>query len=302
MAAAQCPPAGQINLDHVAHFIPGIDSASAELERLGFTLTPFSAQSHRLETDGPLLPAGTGNRCVMLREGYLEFLTPMSNTPIANQLRDAFRRYVGVHLIAFGTAAPEADRARISKAGFEPLAPIALERRIETTDGEDVARFTVLRVPAGTMAEGRIQFCQHHTPGLLWQSRWINHANRAAGLAGVVLCVEDPEHTAHRYAAFTGLPPQMAENAWRIDTSRGYLLFVAPDVLRRQLDIQPPDPPWIAGYVLKSDDVDATGGYLRDSDFRVQAMENRRLWVRLPSALGGIVIFEPPVCHPLIFE
>jgi len=302
MADTQCPSAGQINLDHVAHFVPGIESASAELQRLGFTLTPFSAQSHRLETGGPLLPAGTGNRCVMLREGYLEFLTPTGNTPLADQLRTAIGRYVGVHVIAFGTAAPDVDHARLSKAGFKPLAPIALERTIDTPDGEEVARFTVVRVPAGTMAEGRIQFCQHHTPGLLWQSRWVDHANRASGLAGVVICVEDPERTAHRYSAFTGLPPQVAGKSWRIDTSRGYLLFVAPDVLRQALEMQPPVLPWIAGYVLKSDDVVATSGYLRDSGFRVQAAGNRRVLVPLPSAPGGIAIFEPLLSGPFIFD
>lgn len=65
-AQSQVPAAGKVNLDHVAHFVPHIDSASAALERLGFTLTPFSAQSHRLEPGGPVLPAGTANRCVML--------------------------------------------------------------------------------------------------------------------------------------------------------------------------------------------------------------------------------------------
>ena len=33
-----------------------------------------------------LVPAGTGNRCVMLRRGYLEFLSPTVETPMADQL------------------------------------------------------------------------------------------------------------------------------------------------------------------------------------------------------------------------
>src|SRR5687767_4162067 len=109
VAAAQVPPAGSLNLDHVSHFVPDIDDASDDLARLGFTLTPFSPQSHRLEPGGPLVPAGTGNRCIMFERGYLEFLTPMSDTPLAAQLNAAMSRYVGVHLIAFGTAAPDVD-------------------------------------------------------------------------------------------------------------------------------------------------------------------------------------------------
>jgi hypothetical protein len=60
-AAAQVPAAGELILDHVAHFVPHVDSASSVLERLGFTLTPFSEQSQRTEPGGPLMPAGVLN-------------------------------------------------------------------------------------------------------------------------------------------------------------------------------------------------------------------------------------------------
>ena len=108
-----------ITIDHAAHFVPDIDAAGAALERLGYTLTPFSAQSHRLKADGPLVSAGTGNRCVMLERGYLEFLTPTGDTPMADQLRRAIARYLGIHLIAFGTDAPEADHARLAHRNLQ---------------------------------------------------------------------------------------------------------------------------------------------------------------------------------------
>jgi hypothetical protein len=96
-------------LDHVAHFVPHVDSASSALEKLGFTLTPFSEQSHRTEPGGPVMPAGAGNRCVMLEQGYLEFLTPTGDTPVAGQLRTAIKRYTGPHLVAFGTSTARPD-------------------------------------------------------------------------------------------------------------------------------------------------------------------------------------------------
>src|SRR6185369_183631 len=92
LAAAQAPKPGKLTLDHIAHFVPDLDNASPALEKLGFTLTPFSAQSHRLEPGGPLLPAGTGNRCIMLKRGYLECLAPTGDTTVANQLRTAIQR------------------------------------------------------------------------------------------------------------------------------------------------------------------------------------------------------------------
>ncbi len=291
-----------MNVDHVAHFVPHIDAASAALEQLGFTLTPFSAQSHRPEPGGPLVPAGSGNRCVMFGQGYLEFLTPTGDTPVATQLRAAIQRYVGAHLIAFGTSAPEADHARIDKAGFNPLPAVALQRQIGTETGEGTARFTVVRVPPGAMAEGRIQFCQHHTPELVWQPRWTTHPNRAAGLAGVILHVADAQEAAQRYARYTGLLAQVSGSVWRLSTARGYLIFVDKDTLRRRLGIPAPALPWIAGCVLKSHDVAATGDYLRRAGVTVHVLGSQRLLVKLPQAVGGILIFEPRNSGVLNFD
>jgi hypothetical protein len=280
-------------LDHVAHFVPHVDAASEALEKLGFTLTPFSEQSHRAAPGGPLVPAGSGNRCVMLREGYLEFLTPTGDTPIADQLRTAIKRYTGVHLVAFGSAAPDADHARLVRAGFGPLPPVALQRQIGTATGEGTARFTVVRVPPGTMPEGRIQFCQQHTPELLWQPRWLDHHNRATALAGVILRVADAREAAQRFARYTGLLAQLSGSVWRIGTARGYLLFVDRETLHRRLDVVAPSLPWIAGYVLKSEDIDQTGDTLRKSRVPVHVLGSRRLLVKLPAAFGGIIVFEP---------
>ena len=292
-AADQVPPSGKLNIDHVAHFVPHVDAASSALEQAGFTLTPFSAQSHRLEPGGPLVPAGSGNRCVMLREGYLEFLTPTADTPIANQLRTAIQRYTGVHLIAFGSADAEADHARLEKNGFTPLPTVALQRQIGTEQGEETARFSVVRVPPGTMAEGRIQYCQQHTPQWLWQDRWTAHANGARGLTAVIICVDDPQEAAQRYARFTGLLAQFGNDQWRINTQRGALLFVTADQLQHTLGIHAPALPWIAGYVLTTDDLALTRTRLKAGACNTRDLDAAHLLLEWPNALGGLVIFQP---------
>jgi hypothetical protein len=298
----QLPPPGTLNVDHAAHFVPRMDAAADALERLGFTLTPFSEQSHRADPEGPLVLAGTANRCVMLQRGYLEFLAPTADTPIAGQLRAAIRRYVGAHLIAFGTSTPEDDHARLGKAGFAPLPPVDLQREIATESGRETARFTVVRVAPGTMAEGRIQFCRHHTPGLLWQQRWTYHPNRAAALAGVILRVADAQEAAKRYARYTGLTAQVSGGVWRMDTARGYLIFADRDALHRRLGVVPPVLPWIAGCLVKSDDLAATGDYLSKAGAPAQALGSQRLLVELPPAVGGILLFESKTSGILNFD
>lgn len=301
-AARQVPDPGALTLDHVAHFVPDADAASAALEQLGFTLTPFSAQSHRLQKDGPLVPAGTGNRCVMLEDGYLEFLTPFAATPVADQLRAAMQRYVGVHLIAFGTAAPDLDHARLSKQGYEPLAPVALQRPISTPTGEDTARFTVVRVPPGTMAEGRIQFCQHHTPDLVWQARWVEHGNGARALAAVFVCVEDPDEAAQRYSRYAGLPSESEGRSRRIRTTRGTLVFAEPRALEKRLGVSAPALPWIAGYALDCRDIAAARAAASRSGSTLHDLDGGRFCAVLPAALGGVIVFQEPRAPLLRFD
>ena len=65
---------GSLFLDHIGHFVPSLDAAGADLERMGFALTPYSVHVNSDDPAKPPVPAGTANRLVMLEEGYLEFL------------------------------------------------------------------------------------------------------------------------------------------------------------------------------------------------------------------------------------
>jgi hypothetical protein len=151
------------------------------------------------------------------------------------------------------------------------------------------------------MAEGRIQYCRHHTPQLLWQERWVAHSNRAAALLGVIVCVADPQEAARRYARFTGLPADATAGGWRIATTRGWLAFADPGALERALGVEPPSLPWIAGCALESSDMAETRDCLRRSGERVDAIGEQRLLVKLPPELGGCIVFVQGDSDPLGF-
>jgi hypothetical protein len=127
----QLPPSGAVFLDHVAHFVPALDIAAAALERCGFRLTPFTAQANRVE--GALVPTGTGNRCAMLRRGYVEVLTATptvaDDTHLARQLRERIADHVGLHLAAFSSADTAAEHRRLADAGFPTLPLVEMRRR-----------------------------------------------------------------------------------------------------------------------------------------------------------------------------
>src|SRR5687767_5695360 len=168
VAERQTPRPGELFLDHVSHFVPDLNAAGALLEKLGFVVTPVSAQV----ADGN--PAGTSNRCVMLEAGYIEILTPTADTPIARRMRERMQKFVGVHLACFGTPDAQAERARLDAHGFGVLPVVDLQRSVET--GATV-RFKVVRPEPDAMPEGRIQYVEHLTPEHIWRAPHLAHDN-----------------------------------------------------------------------------------------------------------------------------
>jgi hypothetical protein len=249
----QLPPPGTLSLDHVAHFVPDMDAASGALEKLGFSLTPFSLQMTK-DAAGEPVPAGAGNRCAMLASGYLEFLTPTSDTPVALQIRAAIARHTGQHLIAFGTPAAEDEHARLERHGFSPLPLVNLQREVDVSGEQRPARFSVVRVPPEAMPEGRVQFVQHHTPECLWQPKYLDHPNGVTGLLGAFVVADEPEEVAARFAHFTALLPKPIRGFVQLKTGRGDVFVGSGTACKALFGEEPPPVPAMAGYALACKD------------------------------------------------
>jgi hypothetical protein len=269
----QRPPAGELVLDHLGHFVPRLDEAAAVWEKLGFRVTPVSHH----EVSGK--PAGTSNRCVMLEEGYLEILAPTSDTPNAQRVRERMKRFVGLHLACFGTPDAAAEHRRLAAHGFEPEPLVHLKRRIET--GATV-EFRVVYVPPGRMAEGRVQYCEHLTPAQVWREGFVN----PLGLSAVYVVADEPEEAAARWARFSGLLPRREDGLVRLDMHRGRVLIGDQKVLSRLFG-KVPAAPALAGYALSCSDPDALAVRCRKAGMQV---DGRR--VTLPAALGGAWLLE----------
>lgn len=274
---------GSLVLDHVAHFVPDLDAAARALEAFGFVVTPYSEQSTQ---DGP---AGTANRCVMLDGGYLEFLSPVADTPHARRTREAMARYPGVHILALGTPAAAEEHARLERHGFAPLPLVDLAREVEAEGKTGTARFGVARVPPEVMPEGRVQFVEHRTPEYVWQPRWLGHANGVSALAAAFVAAENPTAVAARYARFTGLLPKRAGRFVKLETSRGRLWIARTKDLIDLLGAAPAAPA-LAGYALACDDPAALAARCRAAGARIRRAGELYAAV-LPPALGGAWLF-----------
>jgi hypothetical protein len=273
VAESQRPPPGELCLDHLGHFVPDLDAAAAVWERLGFKVTPTSVH----QVSGK--PAGTSNRCVMLDEGYLELLAPTMDTPNAQRVRERMKLFVGVHLACFGTPDAAAEQRRLADHGFEPEPVVALQRKIDTGDA---VGFRVVYVPAGKMPEGRVQYCEHLTPELVWREGFVNPFR----LRAVYVVADEPEETAARWGRFGGLLPRPEDGFVRLDTARGRVMIGTRRNVQRVLG-HAPAAPALAGYALSCSDPDAFAARCSHAGLKV----NGRV-VELPAGLGGTWLLE----------
>jgi Glyoxalase-like domain len=280
------------DLDHVGLFVPDMAHAARAMEQLGFALTPYTPQRHTLAT-GELAPTGTANRLAILQQGYIELLTAVGDAPLADQMRAAVERYPGVHLIAFGSTDAEATHARLADAGFNPLPLVRLQRGAATPDGERLARFSVVRVPPDRMPEGRMQFCRHHTPELVWQPRHQRHPNGAQSLTDILLCVDDVGEAAARYERFLELPARERDGFRLLELARGRLHFFDPQGLLARTGIEAPTTPFIAGFALTTADLAATRALLsgRGASIRTLATD---VIAATPEAMAITILLTAP--------
>ncbi len=255
----QFPRSGELFLDHAAIFVDEFNRSGAVLERLGFQLTPLRLHSSALQPGEPLVPLGTGNRCVMLRSGMLEVMGATSDTPMAQQLRGQLARYPGLHLIAFSGADAMAHHAALQADGMAPLPMARLRRTQSSADGDRTIAASILRLDATQWPEGRVQIvCPEMSPDAMWHPSLIQHANGADRLSEMLVVVEDPAARAAHFGRFARRVVRQSGLRYVLETERGRVHFVAPDEVPCYLPgVVVPALPWVAAVAIGALDLAA---------------------------------------------
>jgi len=282
----QLPSPGQVFLDHTAFFVPAMDGAADALERCGFRLTPFTVQTNR--EGGETVPSGTGNRCAMLRNGYLEVLTATHDTPLSAQLKERIADHPGLHLAAFTSADAAGEHRRLAETGFPTLPLVDMRRPV----GDDFARFTIARIAHGTMPEGRAQFLTHHTEMLVWLPDMLDQPNGAEALTALWIAADDPAEPAARYARFTGRAAIPNGPMTTIDLDRGRIVIMTPAFLQQTYGITPAGkPPCLVAAAIRVRSL-AHAKKCLDAGGLASRFAHRSLVVNLPPALGDALVFH----------
>jgi hypothetical protein len=168
-----------------------LDEAEACYRGLGFALTPRGY--HTL---------GSVNHCAIFGTDYLELI---GNGPRASGARAELLRFPeGLNGIVFATSDAAALYQSLSEAGAPVEPPADFSRPVSLPAGTREARFRVVRVKAEAAPYGRVYFCQHFTPKLVWRDEWRAHPNEASAIARAVILAADPDKTAVLYRQLFG--------------------------------------------------------------------------------------------------
>jgi len=178
-------------LDHVVVNVRDrIEEAAETYRRLGFTLTPRGY--HTL---------GSMNHLAIFGTDYLEL--------IAARPGDAGRPEIitaplGLNGLVFGThdAAATYDALRQQDVAIDP--PLGFSRPVEIDGKQRDAAFRTTNLPRASVPFGRLYFCEHQTPDLVWRDEWRHHDNGTVAIARAVIAAEDPDTLGRLFARMFG--------------------------------------------------------------------------------------------------
>ena len=288
----QLPQDDEIFLDHAGYFAADLDAAGARLNRLGFQVSAVNVQYNE-DADGRLVVTGTSNRLVLLERGFIEVLAATADTPLADQLRQALTRHVGLHVVALTHPDMAAQRKRLVAGGIAMQDVVELRRRVDTPAGERQMAYSVLRTRPGEMAEGRVQMLTNHTPELLWTEGATDHANRVEALTDLLVCVDDADEALSRFGPFTGRDPARGDGMALVDLDRGRLTLADRDRLPRIVGTAPRSGhPHVAGMALRSGDLKATRDALDGGGTDPIHADDEIVCVGPDDALGAYLVFH----------
>lgn len=177
-----------LQLDHVVINTRYETDLAAELfAGLGFQLTPRGFH--------PTL--GSINHLMVFEHAYLELIgLPPGGDKVRQELIDS---PLGLNGLVFASQDAEATRHSVVSAGFDAHPVQHFARPLDIDGQQYEARFSAVRLALDSFDAGRVYYCQHHTPELIWRRDWFAHANGVTGIVELTIASADPGTTAARY-------------------------------------------------------------------------------------------------------
>ena len=177
-----------MQLDHaVINVHYQMDQAKSLFTALGFCLTDRGYHS-----------LGSINHSMMFSSDYLELVgLPAETKRLPPQRPEILASPPGINGLVFKSDDIDETWDLIQSLGMADAPPRSFSRPVELASGEvRDAHFRTVTVKADVFPAGRVYFCQHLTPDLLWRPEWQTHDNGTTSIVEFVIVSEAHEREA----------------------------------------------------------------------------------------------------------
>lgn len=204
-------------LDHVViNVLFDMDRAAVLMSQLGFTLTPRGYHS-----------LGSINHLMMFENDYLELVGLPLGTDVLR--RDVLESPLGLNGLVFQASDVDACQCTLRDSGLAMLEPQSFSRPVTIDGVEHLARFRTVRTAPELFEAGRVYYCRHYTPELVWHRPWMSHPNGVRALIEFVVVTSNAEVDAPRYAEAAQSSAERQGDDWTIALSGGFrLTLISP--------------------------------------------------------------------------
>lgn len=272
-------------IDHIVINIEGqLDASAEQYTRLGFALTPRGHHSR-----------GTSNHLAIFGDDYLELIGYEAGKESARW--DHPEGLVG---LVFKIRKATEAWASLSSRGvaLEGDGPTPLQRPV-IVNGEHLgeASFSTFRIAADSVPNGRVFFCQHDTPELVWRKEWQTHPNGAQGIAEYVYVSANPEKAAGLLIkAFGDAELTREADGVRFQAGPSAILFLTPDGVAKHFGIDvalvPQGIERAVGLTVRVASLELTRQELTKNGVSVLPEKEGKLVVTPDQAFGVILAFS----------
>ena len=259
MTDSEKPADLEVAVDHVViNVLSKLDEAQDHYRKLGFHLT---ARGHH--------SLGSSNHLAIFTSNYLELL---GYEPGAEAKRaDLWRNPAGLTGLVFKLPDADAREHDLKRRGVPIDPPKEFNRPVLLSDGPHDARFRVIDVSSGFIPYGRVFFCHHYTPELVWRSEDQRHPNAVTDVAEFIMQSDDPSRTAVTYRQMFGddvAKPQ--PGGIGVSAGAAKISILGPEAVKQRFGISPPHHPGgadrMVGLVFKTASLEAAKSCFVRSD------------------------------------
>jgi hypothetical protein len=192
-------------LDHVVYNVQyEMDAAAEQFAAAGYSLTERGF--HTL---------GSINHLMILDSDYIELIGLPVGSP--DKRGDIASAPFGLNGLVFKSDDVDVTYAHLQSLDMAGDPPRSFSRPVEVNGQTEQARFRTVAVRSGLFQGGRVYFCEHATPDLVWRNEWRQHANGAIAVDEFIVVAAQPENEAARYASLLGREARHGDTGFAID-------------------------------------------------------------------------------------